>query len=129
MNKAISVISSEILLTIITLALIIPVLAYFEALFDVNANEGYHLTKSSCIIYQYINGSAILIFNNCEENIRLHSILGANVSLKILYYNTSSNNLEETKVIHAKGLHLMIMDRPIAKMVLNTSEGILIIEK
>ncbi len=129
MNKALSVITSEILLTIITLTLIIPVLAHFETILDTDTNEKYRLTALSCITYRYVNETTILMFDNCEENIQLYSILGTNISVKMLYYNASTNNLEETKIIYAKGLHLIIMDKPITKIALNTSEGILIIEK
>lgn len=127
--RAISIISSEILLTIITLALAIPILVYFEALLDEDASEAYKPTLNSCIMYHYVNETAILVFNNCERNINIYSILGAKNRVKILYYNTDMESLIETETIHAKRLHLLLVDAPTTKIVMNTSEGILIIKR
>ncbi len=130
-NKALSTITSEIILTLMTIVLITPLLVYFGTLNNVSIGTG---TESQfmlllCITYKYINETTIILYNNCAKNIQLYSILNTNTSMRMFYYNISTNTLEETKTIYAKGLHLIVVNRPFTKVALNTSEGILIIER
>ncbi len=129
MAKAISTVSSEILLTIVTLTLAVPILAYFETIWSTDINERYSLTPLSCITYRYINETTVLIFNSCRKNIQIYSNFEVNTRIRVLYYNNSTNSLEETRTIYARRLHLLSADTPVTKIALNTSEGILILKK
>ncbi len=131
MNKGLSTIASEVVLTMISLSLAIPIIMFIHNLQDANSIEDYDTSILSCISYKYINTTSILIYNGCEFNINVYSVTGSlpNIDTILLYYNSTTGRFKETFALYAKGLHLLVTNRPIEKLVLNTSKGLVLLEK
>ena len=129
MRKGITTITSEIILTIITVSLIIPLLAYINSLEIGNNIENTLLSPLTCITYKYIDANKILLYNDCNYNIKVYSFDKTKISYSILYYNDTTESFRKTTVIYAKGLHLLTTSIPVSKILLNTSHGILVLNR
>ncbi len=129
MKKGIATITSEIILTIIAMSLMIPLLAYMETLGDkYNANDVFS-SPSVCVTYRYIDFSKILLYNGCSYDIKVYSLNGLKINYSILYYNDTIKSFTKTSIIHSKALHLLILNISSPKIILNTSHGILVLTR
>ncbi len=129
MKKGIATITSEIMLTIIVLSLAIPLFAYIGSLGEKYIAKNIFLTPLTCIVYKYIDTNKIILYNDCNYNIKVYSFNKVRSGYSILYYNDTVKTFMETSVIYAKGLHLLIANNSSPKVVLNTSHGLLILSR
>ncbi len=128
MRKGIATITSEIILTIIVLSLSIPLIAYINSL-EENAVKNIFSKPLTCITYRYIDDNKILLYNDCTYDIKVYSTSKLKINYSILFYNDTLRSFVETSVIRSKGLHLIITNTPLTRIVLNTSHGLLILGK
>ena len=129
MEKGIATITSEIILTIIAMSLMIPLLVYVGTLEDKYDADDIFSSPSVCVTYRYVNFNKILLYSDCSYNIKVYSLNGLKTNYSILYYNDTTKSFTETSIIYSKGLHLLILNISSPKIVLNTSHGILILAR
>ncbi len=129
MKRGIATITSEIILTIIAMSLMIPLLAYIETLGDrYNANDVFS-SPSVCVTYRYIDFSKILLYNDCSYDIKVYSLNGLKINYSILYYNDTIKSFTKTSIIYSKELHLLVLNISSPKIILNTSHGMLVLAR